>query len=223
MILKHKTANKNKNKGMEKKRVYDFQKKKDALQLMLKDSEFNIVNTAVIMNAQNVGRELDYVLLDWKRRQPEFQWEVCARYPDCHPLVGVQTLLEPAPFNIDMCSLFRAMLDQNKEGVRDWVLATFAAGTDPRDWVPLVPGFPERTLQTWFECVWLGNVIEQVKQIVAFYAALWKLSRSLSPEQRALLEERISQSPEKADKLARASKPRRGRAAAANRASNPQH
>lgn len=157
----------------------DFKKNPaELLELLLKHAENSHFKTVTIRNVHCMGHELDYVLLMW-RNPPEFILE--SRYESSHPLleshaVSVTVVEESSGRNDpDISTLELAWISKSKTGIRDWLLKTFAQGHDPRSWVPrLQPGLlkssMEQALAEWVSIVLYGTTMDQMRQVVLFYA-----------------------------------------------------
>lgn len=106
-----------------------------------------------------VDRRLDYLLAYFLRKHRGSTFTLYGRYADCHRLPVIV---------VEACSE-KHVVPPTREGV----LYALAHGQDPRDWQ--VDASNTRfgaTLDAWKQCVWAGNVQEQMKQPISFSWAL---------------------------------------------------
>lgn len=160
--------------------VYDCQSYRknpaELLGLLLQHADASHFKSVTIHNAHLMGRELDYILLNW-RNPPEFH--VDALYGGTHPLLEAHGIpvdvLEDSGVGPDVSGLETAWTTKNSAGMRDWFLKTFAQGHDPATWVPRLAEGPlkvamESALETWRSIVYYGTTLDHMRQAVLFYA-----------------------------------------------------
>lgn len=167
--------------------VYDCQSYRknpsELLHLLLQHAEASHFKTVTIRNAHLMGRELDYVLLNWQN-PPEFR--VLGLYGDTHPLLeahGIPVVVEGGDVEpADVSGLEAAWSAKNVAGMRDWFLKAFAQGHDPVLWVPRLGAGPlktsmEKALLAWKSVVYYGTTLDHMRQAVLFYGAAALISK----------------------------------------------
>jgi hypothetical protein len=171
-------------------KVYDVANHKQFINTILEDAKFSRFSKITIKNAHLVGRELDYILLYWKRKNSILESVIIEEAFPSHRLLvdkdWIQIKTIKNIFDIDITPLVDAIKTKNKDDIRNWCLTMFSSGYDPIYWIELLPeSWQEKLkepLQIWFDIVWYNNTQEWMKQVIFWYSNLWlKLADAHSP------------------------------------------
>lgn len=167
-------------------KVYDLKTNKHFLEGLIEDAKYGRFSKITFKNAHMIGRELDYIILYWKRKNPLLEKVILEQPYSCHRLIEYKDWVEIKNikniFDIDVKSLLEAIKNKSKDDIRDWTLSIFSTGYDPVYWVELLPEDLrkklEEPLQIWFNMVWYDNTQELMRQVIFWYSHLWYLANN---------------------------------------------
>jgi hypothetical protein len=165
-------------------KVYDLKTNKNFQLAAIEDAKYGRFSKITFKNAHLVGRELDYIVLYWKRKNPILETVILEQPYSCHRLIEgldwVQVKNIKNIFEIDVNPLLEAIKTKNKDEIRGWCLMIFSSGYDPIYWIELLPEDLrkklEESLNIWFDMIWYDNTQELMRQVIFWYATIWNIS-----------------------------------------------
>lgn len=169
-------------------KVYDIKTHKHFIESIIEDAKYGRFTNVIIKNAHLIGRELDYIILYWKRKNPVLKTVIIEQNYDSHRLLKNKDWIEikiiKNIYDINITHLVDAVLTKNKDEIRNWCLAIFSSGYDPVYWIELLPEDwrkkLEDALNIWFDIVWYDNTQEWMRQVIFWYSNLWNIANSQS-------------------------------------------
>ncbi len=167
-------------------KVYDLKTNKNFTEGVIEDAKYGRFSKITFKNAHLVGRELDYIVLYWKRKNPLLETVILEQPYSCHRLIEglewVQVKNIKNIYDIDVSPLLEAIKTKNKDEIRNWCLMIFSSGYDPIYWIELLPEDLrkklEESLNIWFDMIWYDNTQELMRQVIFWYAHLWNISNT---------------------------------------------